>query len=113
MPPNPDQTVGVTFNPQNNPQFTFDNDPVRMTAAGKVIFNRLGSTGWTFVGAQVKNAPAGQFTPSVNPGGQVMQINDLWTVMGRWQYRITVAVNGQQYTSPDPEIVNEPPQAGA
>jgi hypothetical protein len=110
MPPNPDQTVGVTFNAQNNMKFVFDNDPVHMTAAGKIIFNRLGSAGWTFVGARVKNAPAGQFTPSVDPGGQVLKIDDLCTARGTFPYTITVALGGQQYTSPDPEIVNEPPQ---
>jgi DP-EP family len=106
----PDQTVRVTFDEQAVDQFTFRPDSVKMTAAGKVIFNRDGKASWTFVGAVVKNDPQRQFTTSVNPGGEVMQVNDAYKQMGRFKYNITVSKGGKTFTSPDPEIVNEPPQ---
>ena len=110
----PDQTVRVTFNETANPQFTFTPPSVEMTSAGKVIFNRQGSASWTFVGARVKADTLNQFTPSVNPGGQVMQIQDAFRDSTRkaYQYTITVSQNGRQFTSPDPEIVNDPLQSG-
>jgi len=105
-----DITVQVTFDQNAQPQFTFAPDPARMNAAGKVILNRNGSTTWTFTGAFVKNDTIGQFTVSVNPGGQVVQITDAFRQMGTYGYRVTVTQNGRSFTSPDPEIVNEPSQ---
>ena len=105
----PDQTVTVTFNPNANPQFSFDNDPVTMTAAGRIILNRAGGSTWTFTGATITN-PGGQFgTPTVNPAGTSIDISDLCSTAGSWCYTVTVSSNSVSYTSPDPEIVNDPP----
>lgn len=106
----PDQTVTVSFDPNANPQFTFTPDSVTMTAAGKVILNRQGGQTWTFTSASVKNPPNGQFgTPTVNPAGTSVDISDVCSVKGQWGYTVTVSNNGTSYTSPDPDIINDPP----
>jgi hypothetical protein len=101
----PDQTVTVTFDPTANPQFTFTPNPVTMTAAGKVILLRSGGQTWTFTNASVDDP---QFTVDANSAANI-QINDAWTSMGTFCYTVTVLSNGTSYTSPDPDIVNEPP----
>lgn len=106
----PDQTVTVSFDPNASPQFTFSPNSVTMTAAGKVVLNRAGGQTWTFTSASVCNPPSGQFgTPNVNPAGTNVDISDLCTLKGSWGYKVTVLLNGTSYTSPDPEIVNDPP----
>lgn len=110
----PDQTVQVTFDPNANPQFTFSPMSVRMTAAGKVILQSHGSHEWRFVspGATVKNDTLNQFTASVQGNGQSVQINDAMKnpkgTRTVYNYNATVSLNGTTYTSPDPDIVNEP-----
>lgn len=105
----PDQTVTVSFDPNRTPQFTFDNDPVTMTASGKIILNRKGGESWTFTGATITN-PGNQFgSPSVNPAGTSIDISDACSLRGSWCYTVSVRLNSNSYTSPDPEIVNDPP----
>lgn len=103
----PDQTVKVTFNPPNS--WTFDPDPVRMSAAGKVVLHRdPGNADWTFQGASVKDG-GGQFQSRVNPGGQHADIQDDHTSMGSFEYTVTVQDGSGTYTSPDPTIINVQP----
>lgn len=105
----PDQTVKVTFTPPN--RWTFAPDPVRMTAAGKVVLNRdPGNADWTFTNASVKDG-GGQFHPRVNPGGQHAEIRDDHTSMGSFEYTVTVQDGNGTYTSPDPTIINLKPSA--
>ena len=105
----PDQTVTVTFDPNATPQFTFDNDPVRMTAAGKIILNRAGGSNWIFTGMTI-NSNNGQFgSPNVNPAGTNIRVDDACSLKGTYCYTVSVSLNGAPYTSPDPEIVNDPP----
>jgi hypothetical protein len=110
----PDQTVQVTFDPNANPQFTFSPSSVTMTAAGKVILQSPGSQSWLFVspGATVKNDTLNQFSASVQGGGQSVQIDDAMRnprgTRTVYNYNATVSLNGTTYTSPDPDIVNEP-----
>jgi hypothetical protein len=106
----PDQTVTVTFDPNATPQFSFDNPSVTLTAAGKIILNRAGGSTWTFTGMTITNG-AGQFgTPDVNPAGTSIQVSDACSLKGSYCYTVTVSNNGTSYTSPDPTIVNDPPQ---
>jgi hypothetical protein len=105
----PDQTVTVTFSPSATPQFTFDNDPVTMTAAGKIILNRAGGSTWTFTGMNISSNGGQLGTPSINPAGTSIQVSDACSLKGSYCYTVTVNYNGVSYTSPDPTIVNDPP----
>jgi hypothetical protein len=105
----PDQTVTVTFDPAATPQFTFTPDPVRMTAAGKIILNRAGGSNWTFTGMNITNN-GGQFgSPDINPAGTNIQVHDACSLKNNYCYTVTVSLNGNSTTSPDPTIVNDPP----
>jgi len=104
----PDITVTVTFDPNANPQFTFNPDPVTLNASGRILLHRAGGSSWTFTGATITNGGT-QFTPSVANGGNNINISDAYTSYGSFCYTVTVSSGGLSYTSPDPEIVNEPP----
>ena len=107
MPDPNNPNVTVSFVPGRSPQFTFDKDSVKLTAAGNVVLNRNPGESWTFTGATVKNPPNGQFgSPVVTPAS--VEISDACSVKGSWGYSVTVSLNGTSYTSPDPEIVNDP-----
>jgi hypothetical protein len=113
----PDQTVKVTFDPNADPQFTFDPPPgdVRMTAAGKIILNRSpGSAAWKFTDGDVKKDPLAEFEPTVHGNGSSLHINDQFkdTTRTEYDYYVTVELNGTSYTSPDPKIVNDPGTGG-
>ena len=112
----PDQTVKVTFDPNANPQFTFDPPTdVTMTAAGKVIFNRVpGSANWKFTGGDVKKDPLDEFEGSVHGNGSSLHIDDQFkdTTKTGYDYYVTVELKGTTYTSPDPKIVNDPGGGG-
>ena len=107
----PDQTVQVTFDPNASPQFTFTPQSVTMTGSGKVILQQYpSSASWTFEGAVVKDDTLNEFDAEVKGNGQTVQIADSFkdrTETG-YSYDVTVELNGQTYTSPDPEIVNDP-----
>ncbi len=105
----PDQTVTVTFDPSATPQFTFTPDPVTMTAAGKIILNRAGGSSWTFTGMSITSNDGQLGTPNVNPAGTSIQVNDACSLRNRYCYTVTVSLNGNSTTSPDPTIVNDPP----
>ena len=107
----PDQTVRVTFDPDATPQFTFDPDSVRMTAAGKVILlQHPASERWTFRDAAVKDDTLREFHPSVQGNGNALHIVDDFRdrTIKSYSYNVTVALNGNTFTSPDPKIVNDP-----
>jgi hypothetical protein len=107
----PDQTVNVTFDPTANPQFTFDPPSVTMTGAGKVVLHQNpASAPWTFQSALVKGDSLGEFSPSVQGNGNSMQINDAFRdpIVTSYSYDVTVSLDGASYTSPDPQIVNNP-----
>ena len=107
----PDQTVNVSFDPAANPQFVFEPDEVTMTARGKVIFHRRGSSPtWTFTGGTVKDDPLKQFSASVQGQGRSLHIDDEFRDREKtaYEYTISVQLDGRSYTSPDPVIVNDP-----
>lgn len=111
----PDQTVTVTFSPTPKPQFTFDPDQVRMTAAGKIILNRSpGSANWKFTAGDVKNDVLREFSSSVHGNGSSLHIDDQFkdAALTSYDYFITVELNGTSFTSPDPVIVNDPGGGG-
>lgn len=111
----PDQTVKVTFDANAGVQFTFAPDSVTMSAAGKVILQqKAGQSGWTFVTAVVKNDTLNQFTSTTLPGGNMIHINDPVRDRARtsYSYKVTIQTASGPVTSPDPEIVNEPGNAG-
>ena len=113
----PDQTVKVTFDPNADPQFSFDpsSGDVRMTASGKIILNRSpGSANWKFTGGDVKKDPLNEFDPSVQGNGSSLHIDDKFkdTTRTEYDYYVVVELNGTSYTSPDPKIVNDPGGGG-
>ena len=102
-------TVGVSFEPKANPQFTFDNESVTMRAAGKIILiQRPGSQRWTFRDAEVKDDKLNQFSSTAL--GNTLEINDAFRDKTRtaYSYNVTVELDGTTFTSPDPVIVNDP-----
>jgi hypothetical protein len=107
----PDQTVQVTFDPNATPQFTFTPSSVTMTGSGKVILQQYpADASWTFDAAVVKDDTLDEFDAKVIGNGQTVQIDDKFkdrTETG-YSYDVTVELNGQSYTSPDPQIVNDP-----
>jgi hypothetical protein len=107
----PDQTVNVSFDPNATPQFTFDSQSVKMTDAGKVILvQNPASAPWTFQNAVVKGDTLDEFSPAVQGNGNSLQISDAFRDQTKksYSYDVTVELNGTSYTSPDPEIVNDP-----
>ena len=106
-----DQTVRVTFDPDATPQFTFDPESVRMTAAGKVVLaQHPASARWVFRGANVKDDTLHEFHSVVEGNGNAMHIDDEFRDRTRtsYSYNVTVALDGTTTTSPDPVIVNDP-----
>jgi hypothetical protein len=106
-----DQTVRVTFDPAASPQFTFDPDSARMTAAGKIILvQHPASPRWKFRGATVKDDVLNEFRPRVQGNGTSIHIDDEFRDRTRtsYSYNVTVALDGSTVTSPDPVIVNDP-----
>ena len=104
-------TVGVSFDPTANPQFTFDNESVTMRAAGKIVLiQRPASQQWTFRDAEVKNDTLSQFSSTVVGNGNSLQINDEFRDRTRkaYSYNVTVELDGRTFQSPDPVIVNDP-----
>ncbi len=104
-------TVGVRFDPNANPQFTFDNERVTMTAAGKILLiQRPASQRWTFRDAEVKDDTLNQFSSTVLGGGNTLHINDEFRDRSRteYSYNVTVDLDGKTFQSPDPVIVNDP-----
>ena len=106
-----DQTVNVSFDPTANPQFTFDKPSVEMTKAGKVILvQKPASAPWTFQNAVVKDDVLQEFSSVVQGNGNSLQISDAFRDQQKqtYSYDVTVELDGTTYTSPDPEIVNDP-----
>ena len=105
------QTVGVTFDPNANPQFTFDNERVVMRAAGKILLiQRPASQRWKFRDADVKNDTLNQFSSTVLGNGNTLEINDAFRdqTLREYSYNVTVELDGTTFQSPDPVIVNDP-----
>ena len=106
-----DQTVRVTFDPDATPQFTFDPESVRMTAAGKVVLaQHPASARWVFRGANVKDDTLHEFRPEVQGNGNALHIHDDFRDRTKksYSYNVTVTLDGTTTTSPDPVIVNDP-----
>ena len=110
--PQPDQNVDVTVDFSTNPPtFTFDKPSVTLSAAGKVILHRKPTNStWTFQSGTVKADTLNQFSSSPQGNGSLLQINDLFkdTAKTTYHYNITVLNAGTAFTSPDPDIVNDP-----
>jgi hypothetical protein len=97
--------ITCSFDPNANPQFTFaPSTPIHMNAAGVIVMNRAPSSSWTFTGFTSNNP---QLTAVVTPASVTM--TDSYASTGRICYTVTVTQSGQSYTSPDPEIINDPP----
>jgi len=107
--------VKVTFDPGAAPQFTFKPNSVRVKGGPKTVIliqdSPPGSPppAWKFVTAKVKDDPFDQFSPSVH--GKTLHIDDALKDpdLEAYSYNITVKLDGTEYTSPDPHIVNDPP----
>lgn len=111
MKGSPDQTVRVTFDPAANPQFTFEPESVRMTAAGKIILlQHPASARWTFRDAEVKDDTLDEFHSTVQGNGTSIHVDDQFRDRTKtsYSYNVTVSLDGSTVTSPDPVIVNDP-----
>ena len=108
----PDQNVDVTFDRTSTPNFAFDCDAVRMTAAGKVILHKMPPNApWEFTGGRMADDPLEQFTFAVR--GKQLHINDECKDRKEdgpksYCYMVTVKDNVGLVESPDPVIVNDP-----
>ena len=108
--PNP-PIVKVSFDPDDDPQFRFDDETVRMTQAGIVVLVQRGrAKKWEFQGAEVKNDTLGQFSAAVLGNGNTVVIDDRFRdeTIKAYSYYVTVLEAGETYRSPDPVIVNDP-----
>ena len=101
--------VQVTYNPNANPAWTFSPDPVRLNASGDITFTQASGSSWTFTGAAVTNGGTNFGSPTVHGNGAEMKLHDAHTSNGTFCYTVSVSLNGQSVTSPDPTIVNDPP----
>jgi hypothetical protein len=103
--------VQVTYNPSQTPAWNFNPDPVRLNASGNIVFTQAPGSNWTFVTASVQSGGTQFGTPTVNGNGSQMTLHDAHTSNGHWCYTVTVMPTGatQSVTSPDPEIINDPP----
>jgi len=104
--------VKVTFDPGAAPQFTFKPNSVRVKGGPKtVILIQDSPAAWEFVTGFVKDDTLHQFSSSVHGNGKVLHIDDALKDpdLEAYSYNITVKLGGQEYTSPDPHIVNDPP----
>ena len=104
-------TVGVSFDPNANPQFTFDNDRVTMREAGKILLiQRPASSRWKFRDADVKDDTLNQFSSTVLGNGNTLEIDDAFRdrTLTEYSYNVTVELDGRTFQSPDPVIVNDP-----
>jgi hypothetical protein len=104
-------SVQVTYNPNNTPAWSFSPDPVRVTASGNIVFTQAPGSNWKFTGASVQSGGSQFGTPQVNGNGSEMTLNDVCSAKGQWCYTVSVLPTGatQSVTSPDPQIVNDPP----
>ena len=104
-------TVGVRFDPNANPQFTFDNERVIMREAGKIsLIQRPASQRWKFREAEVKDDTLNQFSSTVLGNGNTLEIDDAFRdrTLTEYSYNVTVELDGTTFQSPDPVIVNDP-----
>ena len=104
-------SVQVTFNPNATPAWSFSPDPVRVTASGNIVFTQAPGSNWAFTGASVESGGSQFGAPAVNGNGSQMTMHDACTARQSFCYTVSVLPNGatQSVTSPDPEIVNDPP----
>ena len=104
-------TVGVSFDPNANPQFTFDNERVTMREAGKIVLlQRPASPRWRFRDAEVKDDTLNQFSSTLLGNGSTILIDDAFRdrTVREYSYNVTVELDGATFRSPDPVIVNDP-----
>jgi hypothetical protein len=93
-------------------EFTFKPNSVRVKGGPKtVILIQDSPAAWEFVTGFVKDDTLHQFSSSVHGNGKVLHIDDALKDpdLEAYSYNITVKLGGQEYTSPDPHIVNDPP----
>lgn len=102
-----DKDVVVSFTAPDT--WSFAPDTVEMDGPGVVRMKRADGSTWTFVRANIAD-PHAQFHPAVPSGGDRCNVRDDFKVKGRFKYLVTVRDgSGNEYTSPDPEIVNNGP----
>ena len=103
--------VQVSFNPSNNPAWSFSPESVHLNASGNIVFTQAPGSNWSFTGATVVSGGTNFGSPTVNGTGSQMTLHDAHTSLGSFCYTVSVLPNGasQSVTSPDPEIVNDPP----
>lgn len=104
--------VKVKYDPAGKRKFTFVPFAVSLMGPGIVILNRHpASVPFRFVNATVKDDVSGQFTVRVPGDGRIVQIDDAFLDEDPMIYSYTVTIvldDGQEITSPDPVIVNDP-----
>jgi hypothetical protein len=104
--------VNVTYDPNAEPQFTFEPKTVRMRGPGIVVLKRTPPTAdWKFIAGEVKDDTLNEFSTSVPGDGEILQIQDDFRdrKFEAYSYSVTVQIGEQKpVTSPDPVIVNDP-----
>jgi hypothetical protein len=103
--------VQVTFDPSQPSPWTFQPNSATVNASGNVVFTAAPNSPWKFTGCNIKQGGSIFGTPSVNPNGNVMMVSDSCpraNGIQRFEYTVSVILNGNTVTSPDPEIVNDP-----
>lgn len=97
--------------------WTFSAGNITMKKNGTIKLKRANGSQWTFASAQLCNGSIndGQFTFKT-PGNNIIDIDDTCTTAGTWHYNVTATLasgpNAGTQTSPDPDIVNDPGNAG-
>lgn len=90
--------------------FTFSQDPVTFDRPGKIILvkDQPSNQGWN-LSSVLFDGDGSQF-PVKSRSGQQIVIDDDYTQLGTFSYRVVVTdSNNVSYTSQDPKIVNENP----
>jgi hypothetical protein len=103
--------VRVKYSPNAKRKFTFLPWAFTMWEPGKVKLTRHpGSAQWTFLKVTFKDDPTGQFDYEVVDGGESLEIEDKFHNEDPelYMYNVTILLDGEEITSPDPVIVNDP-----
>lgn len=110
--------IKVGFTPTATPQFTFDPEHQHMQGTGTIVFTQDGTNPqWVFKSCNIDNNSGGQLVVQpLPPNGKTLNVQDKFlnvTAKQTFKYTITVTQGGTDYTSPDPDIINDPPSGGS
>ena len=108
MPPD---VIRVKYNPNARRKFTFLPWAHTMWGPGTVKLTRHpGNATWKFLGATFKGDTTSQFGCTPTDDGASLVIEDRFDDEdpALYMYNVTIELDGDEITSPDPVIVNDP-----